>query len=237
MILDDIKDSKDLAKVNKSNCDDFLAQTIFYKIDHYAFMMACSLHNATSHERDKLPYLILCLEDEISNRGKFQVEMENLMEVLDNSSKIFAPPNTEYRKVGTMKTYPKFINCEAVPIKVHFNPYVLALYISDLYFTLYSDQTIESWCDQGLIKFESIDKIFDIIKDKYSYRFEELANITFETMFKLDELDNQTKIEKINQFLGFTGTDLLRHYLKWKNDYYSELLNVIKSLFGKLSYS
>lgn len=237
IFFENIKDTQGLNKINKSDCNDFLSQMIFYKVDQYAYMMACSLHNAISNKRDLLPYLILCLDDEINNHGKFPVSLQDGIIVLDNSTKLFTPPNVEYKEVVTMKTFPQKINIDGDIVKVHFNPYVLALYLSDMYFTLHSDPKIESWCERGYIKFESIDKVFDIIEDKYSNRFLDLTRITFDTLYEVVELDKLHQIDRLEQFFGFEGTDLLRHYSTWSNKYYQELLNVIQGFFGKLVYS
>lgn len=237
IIFDEIKSPNDLPKINESKCDDFLSQLIFFKIDQYSFSMCGSVHNAIFNNREILPYIILCLEDEISNQNLPSVSVEDITNALDNTNKIFTPPNYEFKEVVTMKTFPKKANINGQVSKIHFNPYLLALYMSDIYFTLYNDQRIQDWCEQGQIKFESVDKVFEIIEDKYSYRFVDLTKITFNTLYKVIELDKGQKLARLNEFYGFKGTDLMRHYATWSNTFYIELLGVIQGFFGKLKYS
>jgi hypothetical protein len=240
IVFDEVKRFEDLPKINKSECDDFLSQIIFQKIDQFAFMMSGSLHNAIFDKRNTLPFLILCLEDEISNYdvSKVTLTFEDLCNTMNNSNRLLTPPNNEFKKVTTMKTYPKKANINGVFLKLHFNPYMIALFISDIYFRLYNYDIIQEWCSKEYIKFESIEKITQIIDDKYSYRFGDLTEISCEILTRVYKASGEEVVDLFEAFLGFKGTDLTKHYLKWADDfYYNDLLVTIKGLFGKLKYS
>jgi hypothetical protein len=237
LVCDEIKDFKNLPKMNESECDDILSQIIFRNIDQYAFQMCGSLHNAIFDKRDILPFLILCLEDEISNQNLPMVTVEDIDNALNNTKRLFSPPNIEFKQVVTMKTYPKRANINGELMKVHFNPYMIALFISDMYYKLYHNKSIKDWCTKGHIKFESIEKIAQIINDKYSYRFVEIAEISFEMLTKIFNSDGKKMIAKYEEFLGIKGTDLIKHFTDWSKNYHVDLLNVIQGLFGNLKYS
>lgn len=244
MAFEEIGDFDGLIRINQSECDDFLSQLIFRKIDQYAYTMCGSLHNAIYGKKEILSFNILCLDDEINPKESdpetaddFENELNKIECSFNDTIRLFTPPNEEYKKIRLKNTPIKQVSIGGNLVEVCFNPYLIALFISDIYFTLYNDKRIEIWCKQGHIKFESIDNIFEIIKDKYSNLFIELTHITFKTLYEIVELETNEKISKLEIFYGFNGTDLLKHYGTWSNNFYNELLDTIKGLFGKLQYS
>lgn len=94
-------------------------------------------------------------------------------------------------------------------------------------------------CNSGQMKFESIEKVIQIIEDKYSYRFLDLLRITFEVLPPIYRLENNSdKIDLIEKFFGTSGTNLTISYIQWSNEFYSkDLIPAIQALLGNLHYS
>lgn len=236
IVLDDIKSLEDLKKFNKSECDDILSQIIFNKIDRYAFSMSVYLHNAIFDDREILPYLFLCLEEEIST--SYSPSAEYTLKLFDNTTKLFTAPNLEFKEIVTMKTFPKIVIINGYKKKVHFNPYLIALHISEIYYRLFHDKRIKDWCDQGYIKFESIEKVIQIIEDKYSYRFVDLTQIAFKILSSYSKIQGKDVFDAYDSFLGAKGSKIVSYYLSGMMTFYNdELLKSITGLFGHLNYS
>lgn len=232
-----IDDLNELPKENNSDCDDQLAQLIFFKIDRYAITVSISLHNALIETGGSLPYRILCFEEEISTN--LASDRDHIINLLNNTQDLFQPPNEEYKKGHSAKMFPIEGLGNGKRQKICFNPYVKALYISEMYYKVYNSKDIRNWCDSGQMKFESIKKIIQIIQDKYSYRFVEFLDITFDVLSEIYRIDNnEDRIELLERFFGTSGTALTGSYVKWSNDFFfNDLMPSIKSLLGRLHYS
>ncbi|MBN1618380.1 hypothetical protein JW887_03495 [Candidatus Dojkabacteria bacterium] len=238
--FDSINGLEDLPKVNKSDCGDMLSQIMFYKIDGCAYTTAISMHNAIHDRREVLPFLILCTVDEITSpNSKSQNET---MDAFNNATRLFTAPNEEFKQVVTRRTFPMKAVSGSYEITLHFNPYMLSVTISILYFLLSHDVRIEQWCKEGKMKNDSIDDILKIVEDKYSSRFVDLANISEYTLNKIfgnnPSLDGNEKIRLYESLIGTSGTNLVHQYVRWITEFYErDLLTTIQSLFGRLQYS
>lgn len=236
IVLKEFDNFEDLPKINQSDCDDFLSQFVFWKIDNFAFKACASMHNMISDKRDTLPFLFICTSDEISSPQNDNPE--NTIRILDNTAKLFTPPNKDFNQVVTRKSFPKKGKSEGNDITIHFNPYFLSLTISVLFFHFSTDKRVIMWCQQKKMKMESIEKILKILEDKYSYRFVDLLIITNKVFTEIySNIPSSEKLRRIETFIGTTGTDLVHQYITMILNYYEEnLIPAVQNLFGHLKY-
>jgi hypothetical protein len=159
------------------------------------------------------------------------------VELLDLSTKLTTPPNPSFKKIKTQKYFSQKGIVEGVETQILFNPYLLSLAISEIYFRLNNDRRIHQWCSEGHIRRESIEKVVKIIEDKYSYRFVELLSIAEEFFIRIYDSDNETKLKLYSDLTGLND-DLIHSYIGWTFEFYEdELIPTIQSQLGKLVYS
>lgn len=228
---------EELHKINNSSCDDILAQIIFSKIRKFAKTTSMLMHNENYGRQHLQDFLFVMLIPALmSDKGD---TAEAITERLEISQKLFNPPSPIYKKVVNRKMFSEkaIVDISPQPVQLMFNPYMLSILISNVYFNLRHSRVIKNWCQTENLRFESIEKVAEIIEDKYSYRFIDMYNISADLLIKSANASNIEKIEIYKELTGLDGK-FLNAFANWSNIFLEkDLLPGIKELLSSIRYS